>query len=329
MTTLHWGLLGTARINRAVIPAIREAGRSTLDVVASRDLTRAEAYASEWQIPRAVGSYEALLADPAVNAIYVPLPNHLHVEWTIAAARAGKHVLCEKPIALVPDDVDRLQRAASDAGVVIAEGFMYRHHAQTRQVQALVDGGTLGEVRLIHGSFSFMLERDSDVRLRPEWGGGSLWDVGCYPVSYARLLMRSEPDSVVGFAERGPTGVDMTFAGMLRFPGGRLATFDCGFQSAFRTSMEIVGSEAALEIPSPFKPGAHEQLNVVRDGVRTTIPLEMDDGALYLGEIEDMERAALDGAPQAIPLVDSRGNVAAIQALYASAADGRPVALRR
>ena len=329
MTTLHWGLLGTARINRAVIPAIRQARRSALDVVASRDLARAQAYASEWQIPRAAGSYEALLADTSVNAIYVPLPNHLHVEWTIAAARAGKHVLCEKPIALVPSDVERLQRAASDAGVVIAEGFMYRHHSQTRRVQALVDGGTLGEIRLIHGSFSFMLDRDSDVRLQSALGGGSLWDVGCYPVSYARLLMRSEPESVVGFAELGPTGVDLTFAGMLRFSGGRLATFDCGFRSAFRASMEIVGTDAALEIPSPFKPGAHEQLSVVRDGVRTTIPLDMDDGALYLGEIEDMERAALDGAPQAIPLTDSRGNVAAIQALYASAADGRPVALRR
>jgi predicted dehydrogenase len=329
MSTLHWGLLGTARINRAVIPAIREARRSVLDVVASRDLARAQAYAGEWQIPRAVGSYEALLADPSVNAIYVPLPNHLHAEWAIAAARAGKHVLCEKPMALVPEDVDRLQQAATNAGVVIAEAFMYRHHAQTRQVQALVDEGMLGDVRLIHGSFSFMLARDTDVRLQPAYGGGSLWDVGCYPVSYARLLMRSEPESVIGVAERGPMGVDLTFAGLMRFSGGRLATFDCGFQSAFRASMEIVGSAAALEIPSPFKPGAHEQLHVVREGVRTTLTVDVEDEPLYVGEVEDMERAALDGAPQAVTMADSRGNVAAIQALYASAVDGRPVALRR
>ena len=329
MTTLHWGLLGTARINRAVIPAIRQATRSVLDAVASRDQARADAYAHEWQIPRAVGSYKALLADPSVNAIYVPLPNHLHVEWAIAAARAGKHVLCEKPIALVAADVDRLQQAASDAGVVIAEAFMYRHHAQTRRVQALVDEGTLGEIRLIRGSFSFPLTRDSDVRLQPAWGGGSLWDVGCYPVSYARLLMRSEPESVVGFAEAGPTGVDLTFAGMLKFAGGRLATFDCGFQSAFRASMEVVGSHAALEIPSPFKPGAREQLRLVREGVTTTIDVAVEGDALYLGEIEDMERAAIDGAPQTVTLPDSRGNIAAIQALYTSAAEARPVPLMR
>jgi predicted dehydrogenase len=213
MTSLRWGLLSTARINRALIPAIRAGARSELVAVASREADRATEYARQWDIPQAFGSYEAMLADPSINAIYISLPNHLHVEWTIKAVRAGKHVLCEKPMALDPNDVDRVAEAATAAGVVVSEAFMYRHHAQTHRILALLDEGAVGELRLVRGCFSFLLTRDDDVRLKPEWGGGSLWDVGCYPVSYARLVMGAEPVAVSALSEKGPTGIDL---GVLR-----------------------------------------------------------------------------------------------------------------
>jgi D-xylose 1-dehydrogenase (NADP+, D-xylono-1,5-lactone-forming) len=317
---LRWGLLGTARINRALIPAIRGSARSSLAAVASRDGARAAAYAREWEIPRAAASYEALLADPDIDVVYIPLPNHLHAPWTIAAARAGKHVLCEKPLALAPDDVDRVAAAAGEAGVVATEAFMYRHHAQTRRVVTLVREGAVGELRLLRGAFTFPLSREDDVRLRPEWGGGSLWDVGCYPVSYARLVAGSEPESVVGAAEIGPSGIDTAFAGALAFPGGVLATFDCGFRAVFRTSLEIVGTEGTIDVAAPFKPGPREQLRLSRGG--TVSLIDVEGAALYSGEVEDLERAALDGAPPAVSLADTRGNVAALVALLRSAAEG-------
>ena len=198
---MRWGLLGTARINRSLIPAIRAGERSTLVAVASRDQARADEYAREWKIPRAFGSYEALVADPGIDAVYVPLPNHLHVEWTVAAARAGKHVLCEKPLALDAAGVDRIAEAARTHKVAIAEAFMYRHQAQTDRVLALVAEGAIGRLRFVRGSFSFPLTRDGDVRLTPEWGGGALWDVGCYPVTYAMLLAGGGP--VIGLRSSG------------------------------------------------------------------------------------------------------------------------------
>jgi D-xylose 1-dehydrogenase (NADP+, D-xylono-1,5-lactone-forming) len=314
---LTWGLLGTARINRAVIPAIRAARRSQLAAVASRDAARANAFAAEWEIPAAHGSYEALLADPAIDAIYIPLPNHLHVEWTLQAVRAGKHVLCEKPIALDVSGVDAIEENAQRAGVVVAEAFMYRHHPQTRQVQSMVAEGVIGEPRLIRGAFTFMLDREHDVRLKPEWGGGSLWDVGCYPVSYARLLAGSEPIEHIGLAELGSTGIDVAFAGALRFPEGPLALFDCGFRAPFRTELTVVGTEATLVVERPFKPGLRERLLVRRGEQIETVDVEGE--ALYVGEIEDLERAALDGARPTVTLADSRGTVAALVALLESA----------
>jgi len=322
-TPLRWGLLGTARINRSLIPAIRAGERSALAAVASRDQARAEAYAREWEIPRAFGSYEALVADPGIDAIYVPLPNHLHVEWTVAAARAGKHVLCEKPLALDAAGVDRIAEAAHAHKGAIAAAFMYRHQAQTDRVMDLVAEGAIGRLRFLRGSFSFPLTREGDVRLTPEWGGGALWDVGCYPVTYAMLLAGGAPATVSGRAEYGPTGVDLTFAGVLEFADGMLGAFDCGFASAFRTGMEIVGTGGVLHVANPFKPGPRETLRLERDGHDS--PIVVDGGALYSGEIADLERAALDGAPCRVSLGESRASVATLAALLQSARDGRHV----
>jgi D-xylose 1-dehydrogenase (NADP+, D-xylono-1,5-lactone-forming) len=320
---LSWGLLGTARINRALIPAIRAASRSQLRAVASRSHEKATAYAAEWDIPVPHDSYEALLADPAIDVVYIPLPNHLHVDWTLAVIAAGKHVLCEKPIALVPEDVDRVAEAARAAGVVVAEAFMYRHHPATRHVADMVASGAIGALRVVRGAFTFVLNRPNDVRLTPEWGGGSLWDVGCYPVSYARLLAGGEPISVTGQAVLGPTGIDMGFGGSLLFADGMIAVFDCSFGAAFRTLIEVGGTEGTLIVPAPFKPGEVEQLMLHRGDQIERI--EVAGEPLYLGEVQDLERAVLDGARQAMSLADSRGNVATLAALHHAAQTGQSV----
>jgi predicted dehydrogenase len=322
---LGWGLLGTARINRMVIPALRVSPGNRLVAVASRDALKAAAYAREWGIERAYGSYEALLDDPAVDVVYVPLPNHLHAEWTIRAARAGKHVLCEKPLALSEAEVDRIEAAAGGSGVVVAEAFMYRHHPQTLRLKALVDSGTIGAVRFARGSFSFPLSRSNDVRLRPEWGGGCLWDVGCYPLSLARFVLGAEPIEAFGSAVSGATGVDETFAGQLVLPGGVLVQIDGGFRSPFRAEFEVAGTDGVIRLRHPFKPRPELPLQLERDGEIETFPVEPADR--YRLEIEDLAEAIATGRPPRVTLDESRGNVRAIVALLQSAREGRPIRL--
>src|SRR5689334_21224976 len=196
---LNWGLLSTARINDALIPPLHASKRNHLVAVASRTQEAADQYAREKKIPRALGSYEALLADPEIDVIYNPLPNHLHAEWTIKAVEAGKHVLCEKPLALSVDEVDAIRDAARKHGRVVMEAFMYRHHPQTLKVQEIIKSGVLGTLKLLRGSFSFFLSREKDVRLDPEMGGGSIWDIGCYPISYARTVVGENPREVFGW----------------------------------------------------------------------------------------------------------------------------------
>jgi predicted dehydrogenase len=324
---LRWGLLGVARINRSLIPALRASPRSELAAVASRDPAKAAAYAREWGIPRTFGRYEDLLADGEIDVVYNPLPNGLHAEWTIRAARAGKHVLCEKPLAISVEEVDAIAEAARKAKVVVAEGLMYRHQNLTREVRTMVGRGALGELRVVRGSFTFPLTREGDVRLDPALGGGCLWDLGVYPIGYARMMIGSEPAEAFGWQTLGPTGVDVAFAGQLRFPAGVVLQCDTGFGAAFRRDVEIVGSEASLFIPNPFKPGPSEPVHLVRGDDRQTIHVAGADAHLYLGEVEDLTDAVLLGRPPAVSLADSRGTVAAIVALLRSAQEGRPVPL--
>jgi D-xylose 1-dehydrogenase (NADP+, D-xylono-1,5-lactone-forming) len=323
--TLRWGVLGTGRITRALIAALRASPRNEVVAAASRTPARAEAFAREWSLPRAFAGYQAMLEDPHIDVVYNALPNHLHAQWTIAAARHGKHVLCEKPLALAVDDVDHMAEAARAARVVVAEAFMYRHHPQTLKVKELVDGGAVGALRLVRGAFSFTLTRAEDVRLDPACGGGSLWDVGCYPVSYARLLAGEEPVEAFGWQTLGPTGVDEAFAGQLRFGGGMVAQVDCSFRLPFRTHVEVVGRDGVITIPRPYKPGTKETVVLTRgDSVES---IEVEGPELYLGEVEDMFDAVRLGRPSRVSLAESRGNVAALVALLRSAREGRPVAL--
>jgi len=321
MARLRWGLLSTARINRMLIPAIRSGARSELTAVASRSSDRARQYAADWTIPRALGSYEALVADPDIDVIYNPLPNSLHVEWTVRALDAGKHVLCEKPLALAVEDVDRIADAARRNRKVAAEAFMYRHHPLTHAVEAIVQSGRLGRIRGYKGAFTFALTREGDVRFDPALGGGSLWDVGCYPLSYANLLAGAAPTDVFGWQRLAPTKIDLEFAAMMRYADGAVAQFDSGFVGPFRAELEVIGTDATLRIDRPFRTDERSRLVLTAGDHIETLPCER--AAPFEGEIADVESAALDGQPQRVTLAESRRTIATIRALYASASTGR------
>ncbi len=322
---LNWGLLSTAKINRALITPLRISARNKLAAVASRSQSTADAYAREWRIPRAHGSYKALLADPGIDVIYNSLPNHLHAEWTIRAMEAGKHVLCEKPIALSLAEVDAIAATAQKTGKVVAEAFMYRHHPQTLKALEMARGGALGKIKLVRGSFTYEMETDINIRLNPEMGGGSIWDVGCYPLSYTRAALGLEPLEVFGWQVIGPSGVDDSFYAQLKFPGEAYAQFDSSFSTPYHVFMEIIGSEGTLVIPHPYKPGLDEKIFLTREEKTETIKIKGIE--LYLGEVEDMAECILEGKTPRVTLDDSRANVAAILALIESARIGKPVAL--
>ena len=322
---LNWGLLSTAKINRALIKPLNASKRTRLLAVASRSISSAEAYAREWNIPRAHGSYEALLADPEIDVIYNSLPNHLHAEWTIKALRAGKHVLCEKPFALTLAEVDAMSQAAHETGKVLAEAFMYLHHAQTLKIKEIVESGVLGKLQLIKGAFTFTLTREGNYRWMEEMGGGSIWDVGCYPISFARMIVGAEPVEVFGWQLTGPGGSDESFFGQMRFKDEVHMQFDCGFRSPSRSFIEIVGTDAILNIPDPFKPGRKNEIYLNHNNEMQTIKIKGDE--LYSGEVEDICDAILKNQPSLISLADSRGNIAVMLALLKSAKSGKPVSL--
>jgi predicted dehydrogenase len=322
---LNWGLLSTAKIIQRVLPALRDSKRNRLYAVASRNQETANSYARQWKIPKAFGSYEAMLAAPEIDIVYNPLPNHLHAEWTIKAIRAGKHVLCEKPFALTVDEVDRVEKAADGTGKIVAEAFMYRHHPQTLKVKQMVDEGLLGKLKLIRGSFTYQFTRQDNYRADPAMGGGALWDIGCYPLSYTRTMLGMEPLEVFGWQVTGVSGIDDSFVAQMRFPGEVHAQFDCSFALPYHTFMELVGDEGTLIIPMPFTPQSKEYLFLTRQGKTEKITVKAP--GLYHGEVEDLADAILLGNPPRISLRDTRANTRSILALFESARTGKPVAL--
>lgn len=323
MDRVRWGLLSTANINRRVIPAIRMSARGELVAVASRSQEAADAYAAEWEIPCAFGSYEALLGSDLVDAVYVSVPNRFHAEWTVRALQSGKHVLCEKPFALNLAEVERMVAAAEATGLVLAEAFMYRHHPQTKIAGEWVRSGRLGEIILVRAVFNFSFRSRDNIRLRPELGGGSLWDVGVYPVSLAQFVMGEAPAWVLGDEWLGSTGVDETFAGQLHYGdanSGRAAQVACAFRSPWYTFAEIIGTEGRLTLNRPFvalNDGARQMLFHAPSGEVQEV--EVPEQELYLGEIEDMHAAILDGMPTYLALSETRDHVRTAVALYESA----------
>ncbi len=325
MRKLRWGLLSTARINSALIPPIRASARGELAAVASRDAANAEAYAKEWAIPKAYGSYEAMLAADDIDVVYLSLPNHLHAEWTMKCVAAGKHVLVEKPFALTLAEAEQMIAAAHRAGKIIAEAFMYRHHPQTLKAKELVAGGAIGDVSLVRGSFSFTIARGSDPRLDPGMGGGSLWDVGCYPMSLAQYIFGEKPEAAFGWQTLDAHGIDGVFVGQLRYSGGRLAQLDSSFYLPFRTHAEIAGSQGTITLTMPFKPDADSQVILRRNGEARAEQVSIESQPLYAGEVEDMHAAILEGKPNRVSLAESRDHIATLCALYESAKTGKPI----
>jgi predicted dehydrogenase len=313
--TVAWGLLSTARINDRIIEAARESDRADVLAVASRDPARAEAYAREHGIERSHGSYEALLADPDVEAVYISLPNSLHVEWTLRALDAGKHVLCEKPFSRHPDEVEQAFDRAEAAGLVLSEAFMWRHHPQTARLVELVADGAIGPLRVVRAAFSFHLGAVDDVRLDPELDGGALMDVGCYCLSAIRLLA-GEPERLQGEQVVGPSGVDVCFAAALALPDGRLGHFDCGFALPFRAELEVVGEDASLFVGDPFHAASPGIELRHADG---TERIAVEAANSYRLELENVADAIRGRTPLLLGHDDALGQARAIEALYRSA----------
>lgn len=251
---LRWGILGCARISRrGLIPGIKAALGNSLEALASRDRLTAEAWAREFRIPKAYGSYEELLRDPEIDCVYIPLPNELHEQWVIAAADAGKHILCEKPLARNSEEAVRMVEHCRERGVLLIEAFMWRSQSRIAAIRKFIDSGAIGDLILVRGSFSFVIDLD-DWRLDPERGGGALLDVGCYVVNAARLFIGTEPEIIRSQARLHETGVDLSLTSLLEFPGGELACVDCSFEQPYRCELELVGSAGRIEIPHAFLP---------------------------------------------------------------------------
>ena len=322
---VKWGIISTADINGKLLAGAAPSDEVEVVAVGSRDLSRARAFADRHGIERAYGSYEDLLADPEVEAVYNPLPNTMHVDWSIKALEAGKHVLCEKPMDRDPAAVERAFDVADRTGLLLTEAFMWRHNPQTRRVVELLAEGVVGELRLVRSAFSYAKFDVDDIRLRPEVQGGGLMDVGCYCISGSRTLVGKEPVAVSGHAYVGPTGTDWVFAGVLRFPGDVLATFDCGTSLASRDELEAIGTEGALFLDDPWHCKT-PVIEVRRDGA-TVERIEVPYEDSYRLELEDLSRAIREGGRPLLGREDAVAQARVIDALFRSAVEGQVVVL--
>ena len=320
---VKWAIMSTANINRKVIPAAHASSKVELVAVASRDQMRADRYAKTWEIQRAYGSYDALLADPEVEAVYISLPNSLHCEWAIKALEAGKHVLCEKPLSRRASEVEAAFDAADRTGRLLSEAFMYRHNPQTKRAKQLVDEGAIGELRLIRAVFSYPLYDEDNIRMSTDLDGGALMDVGCYAVSGSRLF-GGEPERVYGEAWLGPSGTDWVFAGMLRFPGNVVALIDCGTAMTERDELEAIGSEGSLFLDDPWHckaPG----IELRRAGRVERIELDLLDS--YQLELENLSDAIRGDGELLLGRDEAVAQARVLEALNDSAIHGAPVSL--
>jgi xylose dehydrogenase (NAD/NADP) len=316
---LRWGLLSTAAINGALL----NSGRGDFVAVASRSPERAEAYAREHGLPRWHGSYDALLADPEVDAVYVPLPNALHVEWSIRALEAGKHVLCEKPMSRRPEEVERAFDVAEREGLVLAEGLQWRHHEQIARARALVEDGAIGRLRALRAGFSFVALGPGDIRLDGALDGGALMDVGCYCISGLRALTGAEPERVYAEEVRGGGDVDVALVATLRFPGDVVATLDCGLAYAEHQRLEATGDAGTIVLENPW-PGGRSAIELRRrDG--SVERLETAPADSFALELADVEAAARGERPPLLGRDDAVAQARTIAALYRAAEEGRPV----
>ena len=322
---VRWGILGAADIAiKKVIPAMQVSRLSVPFAIASRDLAKAQVAAEALGIPRAYGSYEELLADADVEAVYNPLPNHLHVPWSIRAATAGKHVLCEKPIALSAEEARSLLVARDDSGVQVAEAFMVRTHPQWLEVKRLLDRGTIGTLRLVAGHFSYYRRDPADIRSNPDWRGGALMDIGCYPIFIARWMFGAEPTDVVAMIDRDPDlGIDAVTSALLRFPSGQ-ATFTCAGQLVPFQRIQLFGDRGRIDVEIPFNAPPDRACRIfVDDGSRlggaSAVPVEVPAADQYTLQADAFSGAVRGIGSVPVSLETAVANMTVIDALFRSA----------
>jgi predicted dehydrogenase len=330
MSKVVWGILSTANIGiKRVIPAILSGERGVIAAIASRDAERAREVAARFGIARSYGSYQSLLDDPQIEAIYNPLPNHLHVEWTVKALEAGKHVLCEKPIALNAVEAHSIVAARDRSGKRVIEAFMVRFHPQWRRVRTLVREGRIGKVRALQSSFTFPVASAHNVRNRLEYGGGALYDVGCYPIVTARYLLGSEPERVIALIDRDPTlAVDRVTSGLVAFPGGEQLLLTSALQLALYQRVIVLGTQGRIEVPVPFTPPKEQACRILIDSGAS-----LDGSSAVVEEFAPVDQYQLqcdlaaaafrNELTQEFPIEDAIANMRVIDALYRSAISGR------
>lgn len=319
---LKWGILGCASIaKRAVIPGLKQSQLNEVTAIASRDIDKSQATAEELNIPKAYGSYEEILEDPDIDAVYIPLPNHLHKEWTIRAAEAGKHILCEKPLALTEAEAAEMAEAAAKSGVHLSEAFMYRYHPRYDIIKDLLNSGAIGEIRAIHSSFTFNNSGSAtNVRFRKDWGGGSIYDIGCYPINAARILLGTEPEAVTVQAFFSPAhdNVDMMASGLIEFGGNVALTFDCGMWAAGRNPLEIIGTEGIIEVPHAYSiPEGGSSFFLTQNGERKEMPVPAVNA--YSEQGDHFANVVLNNSPARYGTDDAIYNMRVIDACLLSA----------
>ncbi|KQT64045.1 MULTISPECIES: Gfo/Idh/MocA family protein [unclassified Aureimonas] len=326
---VNWGVLSTAKIGRVhVIPAMQQGERSVVAAIASRDAATARKVADDLGIERAYGSYEALLAAPDIDAIYNPLPNHLHVPWTIKALEAGKHVLCEKPVALNAEDAALLVEASARTGKIVAEAFMVRHHPQWKAARELVQGGRIGEARAIQTVFAYHLTDPGNIRNNPEIGGGGLYDIGCYAIATARYLFGGEPERVVASFDIDPDmGTDRMATGIAEFSGARHLAFTSATQLAPAQRVTVLGTKGRIEIEIPFNSPIDRPTRILVDDGRDLFGtgrelIELPVSNQYTLQGDAVSAAILGGPPLEVGIEDAVLNMRVIDAFFRSAASG-------
>jgi len=326
VTKVRWGILSTADIGMTkVTPAIQRAENCEVVAIASRDRERAAAAAAELGIPSAYGTYEELLAADDVDAVYIPLPNDLHAEWTMKAAVAGKHVLCEKPLALSSTQAEEMGRACEDAGVKLGEAFMYRHHPTWVEVVRLVRDGVIGDLQGVQSWFSYYNDDPENIRNRPENGGGAIMDIGCYNINASRMLFAAEPVRIEAAVQRDPMmGIDTLSSAVLEFPDGGQATFTCSIRAEDYQRVHIVGSAGRIEIEIPFNipPDRETRIFVTAGGEPPVAPATetrvFPAQDQYTIQAELFARAILDDTPVPVPVSDAIANMNVIDAILAT-----------
>jgi len=321
---VNWGIVSTARIGlNRVIPAIQQSENGRVVAIASRSLSKAREVAQSLEIPEIFGSYDELIESTRVDAVYIPLPNSLHKEVTVLAAEHGKHVLCEKPLALNADECAEMISACKSSHVWLMEAFMYKFHPQIVKLKEMVSAESVGKISAIRTAFRTPQADLSDIRYKRELGGGALYDLGCYCVNVTRLLLGDEPIRVHGAARfNDRTGTDETFAGTLEFPGLEIGLFDCAFRSTLQQRLEVVGDGGTLELPAPFLPGdAPEILKHINTGVDERVAIETANS--YRRMVEHFNECILDDRAPSYPPTDGLNNLRVIDALFNSISDRR------